>query len=207
MSFEDLQKSSRALHSKVGSRRFVRGLYSGGTIAHESLLIFRELVGEAYSNTPLSEAFALADPNRSRGNTIVDLGDESFTAGRAHPMIDPTLRRLRLGQEAADRDVAVILLDIVLGYGSSPDPAGALQSAIAEGRSSARKKGGELVVMAHVCGTESDPQSLKEQSAKLKAAGALLFPSNALMAASAALLVGGDSAAAALKEKWSELLG
>jgi succinyl-CoA synthetase alpha subunit len=206
-SYEGLLKSARERSSKVGGRKYVRGLYSGGTIAHETLLIFRELMGEAYSNTPLSEKFALSDPNRSKGNSVVDLGDESFTAGRAHPMIDPTLRRLRLVQEAEDPTVAVILLDIVLGYGSSPDPAGALQKAIEEGRRSATKHGGELVVMAHVCGTDSDPQSLKEQSAKLIDAGAILFPSNALMAAEAALVVGGDAAATNLKRKWGDLLG
>ena len=207
MSYGDLLESARSLSSRVGNRRYVRGLYSGGTMAHETLLIFRELVGEPYSNTPLSHKFALADPNTSRGNSIVDLGDEFFTAGRAHPMIDPTLRRLRLAQESEDPSVAAILLDIVLGYGSSPDPAGALQRTIEDGRMAARKQGGELVVMAHLCGTESDLQSLKEQSEKLTSAGATLFPSNALMAASAALLVGGDGAAANLKDKWGELLG
>ena len=206
LSFEDLVKSAKA--ESAGHRgKYVRGLYSGGTIAHETLLIFRELMGEAYSNTPLSEKFALADPNKSKGNSIVDLGDEFFTAGRAHPMIDPTLRRLRLSQEASDPSVAVILLDIVLGYGSSSDPAGALQNAIEVGKKAARKAGGGLVVMAHVCGTESDPQSLSQQSRKLIEAGAVLFPSNALMACAAALVVGGDAAATNLKKNWGELLG
>jgi succinyl-CoA synthetase alpha subunit len=206
ISFEDLVKSAKA--ESAGHRgRYVRGLYSGGTMAHETLLIFKELMGEAYSNTPLSENFALADPNKSRGNSIVDLGDEFFTSGRAHPMIDPTLRRLRLYQEARDPNVAVILLDIVLGYGSSSDPGGALQKAIEEGKEASRKSGEELVVMAHVCGTESDPQSLSEQSRKLTGAGAVLFPSNALMACAAALVVGGDPVAANLKKKWGELLG
>lgn len=208
VSFEDLQKTAKELSSGLRpGQRYVRGLYSGGTIAHETLLIFRELFGEAYSNTPLSDKFALEDPDRSRGNSIVDLGDEFFTAGRAHPMIDPTLRRLRLAQEARDSSVAVILLDIVLGYGSSPDPAGALQKTIEDAKRSAKRRGGDLVVMAHVCGTESDPQSLKEQSGKLTSAGAVLFESNALMAATAALMVGGSAASASLKKQWGELLG
>ncbi len=208
VSFDGLLRSAKELSSGLkADQRYVRGLYSGGTIAHETLLIFRELFGEAYSNTPLSDRFALEDPDRSKGNSIVDLGDEFFTAGRAHPMIDPTLRRLRLAQEAEDPSVAVILLDIVLGYGSSPDPAGALQKTIEDAKRSARKRGGDLVVMAHVCGTESDPQSLKEQSGKLESAGAVLFESNALMAATAALMVGGDTASARLKRRWGELLG
>ena len=206
MSFEELRKVSGDLASSLDhSRRYVRGLYSGGTLAHETLLIFRELVGEAYSNTPLSEGFTLSDPNRSKGNSVVDLGDEFFTAGRAHPMIDPTLRRLRIAQEAGDPEAAELLLDVVLGYGSAPDPGGALAGAI--GSAVGRKGGGGLVAMAHICGTETDPQSYKEQTDRLTSAGTHLFPSNALMASAAALMTGGDAASARLKEKWGELLG
>jgi len=206
--FEQLSKAAKRVRETVGSeRKFVRGLFSGGTLAHETLLIFRELVGEAYSNTPLSEKFELADPNVSRGNSIVDLGDEFFTAGRAHPMIDPTLRKLRIAQEAKDPGVALILLDIVLGYGSSSDPGGALAGAIQDGVRASGEKGRRLAVMAHVCGTETDPQSLKAQSEKLSGVGTILFPSNALLSAEAALVVGGDEASARLKQKWSELFG
>ena len=202
LSFERLARGARAIGSRLGpDRKYLRGLYSGGTLAHETLLIFRELVGEAYSNTPLSERFALDDPNVSKGNSVIDLGDESFTSGRAHPMIDPTLRRLRIGQESKDPRVAAILLDVVLGYGSSPDPGGALQGAISE----ATKEG--LAVMTHVCGTWTDPQSLKDQSRRLADAGSTLFSSNALLSASAALVIGGEVAADRLKHKWSDLLG
>ena len=206
--FEQLSKVARALRAGlVEERKYVRGLYSGGTLAHETLLIFRELMGEAYSNTPLSARFDLADPNVSRGNSVVDLGDEFFTAGRAHPMIDPTLRRLRIVQEAKDPSVSLILLDIVLGYGSSPDPSGGLTSAIGEGLRQTKGKGKGPAVMAHVCGTEADPQSLRAQSKKLSDVGTRLFESNALLSAAAALVVGGDPASSRLKEKWSDLLG
>jgi succinyl-CoA synthetase alpha subunit len=208
MSFEELSRASRALSTSFGSnRKYLRGIYSGGTLAHETLLMLKELLGEAYSNTPLSEKFALSNPNVSRENSVVDLGDEFFTAGRAHPMIDPTLRRLRLSQEARDPKVAVILLDIVLGYGSSSDPGGALQGAIREATQSHRGKGSGPAVMVHICGTETDPQSLKEQSGRLSDADAILFGSNALLAAEAALVVGGDSASVRLRQKWGELLG
>ncbi len=205
MSFKDLSGSSRELSKSMGGRRFVRGLYSGGTLAHETLLIFREILGEAYSNTPLSAKFELPDPNVSRDNSVVDLGDEFFTAGRAHPMIDPTLRRLRIAQEARDPKVAAIALDIVLGYGSSPDPGGALVGAIEDATRQSGRKGGRLAVMAHVCGTESDPQPLKEQSGKLAEAGVILFPSNALLAAEATLAVGGEASSERLRRKWGEL--
>ena len=208
VTFEDLSKSARNAATSLGrERRFVRGLYSGGTLAHETLLMFRELLGEAYSNTPLSKEFMLSDPNTSRENAVVDLGDEFFTSGRAHPMIDPTLRRLRLVQEAKDHEVAAILLDVVLGYGSSLDPGGSLQGAISDATRSARAQGVGPAVMAHVCGTETDPQSLKAQSEKLSAAGATLFSSNALLAAGAALIVGGDAAESGLRQKWRELFG
>jgi succinyl-CoA synthetase alpha subunit len=206
--FEQLAKAAGSIRAGLGTpRKFARGLYSGGTLAHETLLIFRELVGEAYSNTPLLDKFELADPNVSRGNSVVDLGDEFFTAGRAHPMIDPTLRRLRIAQEAKDPSVALLLLDVVLGYGSSSDPGGALVGAIENAVQGSGNRRRGPVVMAHVCGTETDPQSLSAQSEKLSGAGALLFPSNALLSAEAALVVGGDDASARLKQKWSELFG
>jgi hypothetical protein len=122
-------------------------------------------------------------------------------------MIDPTLRRLRITQEAKDPGVALILLDIVLGYGSSPDPGGALTGAIGKALDGTRGKAGGLAVMAHVCGTETDPQSLKSQGKKLSDAGTLLFESNALLSAEAALVIGGDAVSSRLREKWSDLLG
>lgn len=207
-SAEDLAKASRKLASAIGpGRKYLRGLYSGGTLAHEALLILKELMGEAYSNTPLSEKFTLPDPDFSRENSIVDLGDETFTSGRAHPMIDPTLRRLRIAQEGADPTTAAIMLDVVLGYGSSPDPGGALQKAIEDSIRASKGKGGNLAVLAHLCGTESDPQPLAEQSERLSGSGAMLYASNALMAAAGALLVGGDAVSARLHSKWGELLG
>lgn len=206
--FEHLLRAAGRLRADTGAtRKFARGLFSGGTLAHETLLIFRELVGEAYSNTPLSDEFELADPNVSRGNSVVDLGDEFFTAGRAHPMIDPTLRKLRFAQEARNPAVALLLLDIVLGYGSSPDPGGALAGVIKDAVQGSGKRGRGPAVMAHVCGTENDPQSLGVQSEKLSSAGAILFSSNALLSAEAALVVGGNGASARLKQKWSELFG
>jgi len=207
MSPDDLIAKSKELATRLSNdQRWVRGLYSGGTLAHETLLIFKELVGEPFSNTPLSQKFQLDDPGTSRENSVVDMGDEFFTSGRAHPMIDPTLRRLRILQEAKDPSVAVIMLDIVLGYGSNSDPGGALRGAIEEGKGIAKKAGRELLVMAHVCGTDADPQSLEEQSKKLSDAGVVLFPSNAQMAAASALVVGDDGASTRLKEKWGGLL-
>ena len=208
MSPQRLKQLSLELSSGLSSgQKYVRGLYSGGTLAHETLLIYRELIGEAFSNTPLSESSELQDPTKSKGNTVIDLGDEFFTSGRPHPMIDPTLRRLRVLEEARDPVVAVILLDIVLGYGSSPDPGGSLTGAITDAKAGAKKGGRDLIVMAHVCGTEADPQSLSSQSEKLSRAGVVLFPTNAQMAVASALVVGGKGASEAVEKKWKGLLG
>jgi FdrA protein len=208
INMNDVMRRSKRLSSVLSpGQKFVRGLYSGGTLAHETLLVYRELIGEAFSNTPLSKRYELEDPTTSRQNTILDLGDEFFTAGRPHPMIDPTLRRLRISQEASDPSVAVILMDVVLGHGAASDPGGSLIGAIGEARNNAKNAGRELLFMAHVCGTNADPQSLKDQSEKLSRADVVLFPSNAQMAIVSALVVGGGGAGSTLKRKWRNLLG
>jgi FdrA protein len=116
------------------------------------------------------------------------LGEEEFTAGRAHPMIDPTIRKMRLIEEAKDPEAALILMDIMLGYGSHPDPAGAMLSAIAEAKDIAETNGRTLPILAHVCGTEQDPQPLSEQERKLREAGVQVFRTNAMMAIASAMI-------------------
>ena len=99
----------------------------------------------------------MPDSHVSRGHVCVDLGEDEFTQGRLHPMIDPSLRNRRILQEARDPATAVILLDIVLGYGAHPDPAGATVEAIREAQHLAAAAGRHLVFVASVCGTEGDP--------------------------------------------------
>jgi succinyl-CoA synthetase alpha subunit len=169
-------------------QKYIRGLYTGGTLAYESLVILGRLIGQVYSNAPLEPGLKLIDSYRSMKDSIVDLGEEEFTAGRAHPMIDPTIRKMRLIEEAKDPDVAVILMDIMLGYGSHPDPAGAMLGAIEEAKKIAEAGGRVQPVLAHVCGTEHDPQPRSDQEAKLKEAGVYVFPTNALMAIAGALV-------------------
>ena len=124
--------------------------------------------------------------------TLVDLGDDEFTVGRPHPMIDARLRTERILAVGADGAAAVLLLDVVLGYGSHPDPAGALLQAIDGARECAAEDGRYLAVVASVCGTRGDPQNLAEQEAKLSAAGVVLAPSNAQAARVAALIAGAE---------------
>jgi hypothetical protein len=94
-------------------------------------------------------------------------------------MIDHRLRNERILKEAADPQVAVILLDIVLGYGSHPDPAGELAPVLHQATGSAKKAGRQLAVIGFVCGTASDPQGLSKQEDTLRSAGMILAESNA----------------------------
>jgi FdrA protein len=154
-------------------QRYLRGLFSGGTLAYEALLILQDYLPVVYSNAPLKKGHnVLKNSLVSEENTIVDLGEDEFTVGRLHPMMDNTLRIQRLLQEAAEPDVAVILLDVVLGYGSHGDPAGELAPAIAEAITIAKKAGRHLEVVAVVVGTDLDPQGMEGQIEQLEAAGA-----------------------------------
>ena len=137
----------------------VDGLYCGGTLCSEAEIIFRRL--------GLS------------GHRFVDLGDDRYTRGRPHPMIDPEIRNEHVARAAADPEVGVILVDVVLGYGSHPDPAGVLLKSID------RRK----LFVASVTGTDADPQVRSRQVAALCAAGVLVAPSNAHAAEWAAAMV------------------
>jgi FdrA protein len=154
--------------------RALRGLFVGGTLCDEAMLVATEVLGPVHSNIPLSPGLALgpdlAAPAGSAGHTMVDFGDDALTAGRAHPMIDPTLRLEHLTRVAADDDTAVVLLDVVLGHGAEPDPAALLAPAVAAVR--------QPVVIA-VVGTDADPQGLSRQVDALVAAGAEVHLSNA----------------------------
>ena len=149
-------------------------------------------VGRVASNIPLRPEWRLADSNRSEGHTFVDFGDDALTEGRAHPMIDPGLRNERFRREAADPETGVVLLDVVLGYGAHPDPAGELAPLIE--RALADRPGG-LSVVVSLCGAAGDPQGLDGQAAALGAAGALVSRSSAGAARLALVAAGLDRAA------------
>ncbi|HDJ83948.1 MAG TPA: hypothetical protein ENG44_03000 [Desulfurococcaceae archaeon] len=184
----------------------MRGLFTGGTLTYETQVIFKELIGDVYSNTPLSPEYQLPDVHKSIKHTVIDLGEEEFTAGRAHPMIDPTIRLLRLVEEAKDPEVAVILLDFVIGYGSHPDPATAHLNAIKEAKKIAEEDGRYLTILAHVCGTEKDPQNAVKQTEILRSAGVIVLPTNALMALTAALIAEKEIDEAKIDKFYKEFL-
>jgi FdrA protein len=150
---------------------YVRGLFSGGTLAYETLLGLQAILSPLFSNAPVTSGQELKDPLQSKAHTIIDLGDEFFMVGRLHPMIDNDLRIRRIKQEAADPEVGLILLDVVLGEGAHMDPAGELAPAI-EGIKQIRSN---LEFVAMVIGTDDDPQNLQGQIDRLQAAGVTVF--------------------------------
>jgi FdrA protein len=150
----------------------VRGLFAGGTLCDEAMVIAAEQLGPIASNIPLRADWRI-DPNApATGHVMIDFGDDELTAGRPHPMIDQSLRLDRLAREAQDPSTSVILLDVVLGHGAHPDPAAELAPAIAA-------VGDDIAVVATLIGAKADPQDLNTQAAALQSAGAHVYTSNA----------------------------
>ena len=157
----------------------LRGLFCGGTLADEAMLIAAEPLGGIRSNIPLSPELALGPDLRDPGHVVIDFGDDVLTQGRAHPMIDPSLRLERIAAEARDETCGVLLLDLVLGYGAHQDPADELAEAVRRARATAAGAGRELPVVVSLTGAEGDPQGLKQCATALQEAGASVFLSNA----------------------------
>lgn len=172
-------KANSLKNTLKAEQKYIRGLYSGGTFCYEALLNLQNVLPEISSNIPTGKVKKLANPYQSLGNTIIDLGDDIFTRGKPHPMIDPSQRNERLLQEAADPETAVILLDVVIGYGANPDPAGELVTAVNKAKEIAAQNGREIVFVSFVCGTDNDPQGLNSQRKKLEDAGIYVCRSNA----------------------------
>ena len=163
----------------------LRGLFSGGTLCQEAMLLAADRLGPIASNIPLDPSQELGPDLHSDGHLMIDFGEDRLTAGRPHPMIDPSLRLDRLAVEAADPRTAVILLDVVLGHGAHPDPAADLAPAIRAAIAGAAAP----AVVVSLCGTAGDPQGLERQAGALQAAGAAVFLSNAQAARRAVSLI------------------
>jgi FdrA protein len=162
-------------------QRYLRGLFSGGTLAYEAQYILQSYLPKVWANAPLNKADRIPNSLVSQEHTIIDLGEDEFTVGRLHPMMDNELRIRRLHQEAADPETAVILLDVVIGYGSHPNPAGELAPAIAKAKATAAAAGRYLEVIAVITGTDEDPQNFNSQIEQLRSAGAWVDASNEAM--------------------------
>ncbi len=171
---EVLAAEARALVAKRKKTkgRYLRGLFSGGTFCAEAQVVLDGIVRHLYSNAPLGDSLKLKNAWKPEKNSVVDLGEDEFTVGRAHPMIDFTLRNKMILEQAADPDVAVILLDVVLGYGANLDPAAELVPVI-------QKAAKQVFVVAGVNGTIGDPQNRAQVVEALREAGAHVQLTNA----------------------------
>jgi succinyl-CoA synthetase alpha subunit len=180
----ELTQHERELAEKTraewaSEQHFLRGLFAGGTFCYQSQQILREAGFVVHSNAPLDPYNKLTDPDKSSEHTLIDMGDETYTVGRPHPMIDGTMRKQRILNECQDPSVAILLLDFILGYNASMDPVGELYDTIIEAKTIVRQEGGELTVVASICGTKEDPQELDLQEKLLRQAGVIVFQSNA----------------------------
>ena len=180
---EEREWISRERAGWSSGQKYLRGLFAGGTFCYQSQQIFREAHIVVHSNAPFNPKGKLQDSQRSLAHTLVDMGADEFTLGKPHPMIDGTLRRQRILAEARDPQMAVLLLDFILGYNVSRDPVGELLDAIDEAKQIVKRRGAALTVAASVCGTEGDPQDVSMQIRLLREAGVLVFHSNARAAA------------------------
>ncbi|MDX1620728.1 MAG: hypothetical protein R3320_07045, partial [Nitriliruptorales bacterium] len=171
-------------------RGAVNGFFAGGTLCAEAVLLASDAFGEVRSN------IEPGDPGSSSPHLFLDLGEDEFTRGRPHPMIDNTLRIERIHEAGRDPAVAVLLLDVVLGHGAHPDPAGELGPEIESARSDAAARGDDLAVVVSLCGAAGDPQGRDRQIQRLREAGASVHLSNAHAAREAIRLVDVEEAEA-----------
>ncbi|MCV7176986.1 acyl-CoA synthetase FdrA [Mycolicibacterium sphagni] len=186
----DMQRTlSDLADSMASSQRHVRGIFSGGTFCFEAQLVHRSHGITARSNTPVAGNAGLADIRTSLENTIIDMGDDEFTQGRPHPMIDPSGKDARIRDEIADPATAVVLFDVVLGYGSADDPTAELISIIDVAGAAARAEGRTVAFIGYVCGTDLDPQDRAAAVAGLQSVGVLIASSNAEAALWSATLI------------------
>jgi len=172
---EIVKRETRRMSPNQG---YLRGLYAGGTLADEAMILFEREGLEVFSNVQTKPERVLSNPHVSRNHTIIDLGEDIFTAGRPHPMIDPSIREERMSKEMEDPQVAVLLMDFVLGYGAHEDPCGAMLEPLGRAKKKAEHGGGYLAIVASIVGTEGDFQDLEDQRKKLESVGCVVMPSN-----------------------------
>ncbi|MEO5697680.1 MAG: hypothetical protein ABIQ60_11180, partial [Burkholderiaceae bacterium] len=176
---DDFKAVEPQLQRLATGQRAIRGLFSGGTFCSEAIHLWTGM--DLQVNAGESGQAA-----HGSGHVAVDLGDDMYTVGRPHPMIDPSTRLEHIAQQAQDPETAVIVLDVVLGYAGHEDPAAVLAPAIEQAKAACAKAGRHLIVVSFVCGTEQDPQVLSKQRARLLEAGALVLPSSTAAARVAA---------------------
>lgn len=175
---DELDEMARKVVRRVDGGGYFRGLYSGGTLCHETLTMLRRMGIDVYSNIAQDRRLLIEDPLESFANTCIDMGEDYFTRGKPHPMLDPGMRVPRYIAEAGRKDVGILLFDVVLGYGCHRDPAGVMAEAVREAGRIRKDMGQGLAQIAVMVGTAGDPQGLEKQAAVLSEAGAEVLSSN-----------------------------
>lgn len=169
----DVDSKAQQLTTEINStRKHLRGLFTGGTLCTEACLVLRDHSIHVTSNAVKSDRSA---PDESGHHTLIDLGADEYTLGKPHPMLEPSVRTPLLVEALNDPSIALIMLDVVLGYGAHNNPA----QEITEALNSAADK---PIVIASVCGVEDDPQDYHQQRAALEQSGVVICNSNSEMA-------------------------
>lgn len=177
---EELCKKADAQAGRLkAEQKYIRGLYCGGTLAYEAMLMIRKKYGHVASNIALTPEEKIDGKTASVKHTVLDLGDDEFTVGKPHPMIEPSLREERLIQEALDLETAVILTDVEIGYGSHENPAKVLADEIAKAKKALEETGRTVIFVASICGSREDFQGYHQQKNILEKEGVLVADSNA----------------------------
>ncbi|NCC68614.1 MAG: FdrA family protein [Clostridia bacterium] len=173
----------------AASQKYLRGLFCGGTHSEEAVTLLQEFVPAMHSNIKFGKVALLQDRYVSLENSLVDMGDEVFTKGKPHPVMDPSILVDRMIQEAKDPSVGVILFDLLYGHAIHKDPVGAIEDALKEIKRIEREDGRHICVIGSLCGTDIEPQNVADQARRLKEYGVILQPSNAKAALLAGLIV------------------
>jgi FdrA protein len=189
LSSEAQRKIKEVSQAMAPGQRYVRGIFSGGTFCYEAQLIHAAAGITVFSNAPTAGNRKLENVDKSVEHTIIDMGDDEFTQGRPHPMIDPSLRDTRVREEIADPSTAVVLFDVVLGYGASADPTAGLTGCIGRAKAKAHTEGRRVAFIGYVCGTDQDPQNRAAIVDELQPAGVFVASSNAEAAIWSAALI------------------
>ncbi|MGX7265134.1 acyl-CoA synthetase FdrA [Enterococcus crotali] len=159
-------------------QKYIRGLFTGGTLCDEAMFTAKERFSDVFSNIATDQEHLLHFGDASKAHTFIDFGADEFTNGKPHPMIDPSNRIARFKEEAEDPTVGVILMDFVLGYGAHPDPVGVMVPAMKAAKEKAALQGRHLEIIGYVLGTDLDKQNINEQVEKLTSIGAIYASSS-----------------------------
>lgn len=154
---------------------YIRGVYCGGTLAYEALLMLEKQNIEIYSNLSKCEERRLKVNDKSLYNTILDMGEDEYTVGKPHPMINSSSRNEQLLKEAEDESVGIIIADIELGYGANDFAADELGETIKQ----IKTMRSDLVFIVVICGSKQDYQDYNLKKNLLIMSGAIVVNSNA----------------------------